>query len=189
MVMTMMEIDDNILVQQCRGGNPRKFQVLVERYKKPMYYFALGMVGNPDDAYDLSQEAFVKAYRSLKRFDDKFAFKSWLFAILSNLCKNALRSAGVRQKYLASDAALAIAQAPDQANPETVLASKRIKQAVWDALGTLDSEAREIIILKHFQDMPYKEIAEVLNIPLGSVMSRLHYARLKLKKALAGVLE
>jgi RNA polymerase sigma-70 factor (ECF subfamily) len=189
MVMTMMEIDDNILVQECREGNLRKFQVLVERYKKPMYFFALGMVGNPDDAFDLSQEAFIKAYRSLKRFDSRFPFKSWLFAILSNLCKNALRSAGIRQKYLAPEEALITAKASDDVNPEKVLADKRIKEAIWKALATLDNDAREIIILKHFQDMSYKEIAEVLDIPLGSVMSRLHYARLKLKNALAGVLE
>jgi len=187
--MTVMEIDDNDLVQECRDGNISKFRVLVERYKKPLYFYALGMVGNPDDAYDLSQEAFIKAYRSLKRFDNRFQFKSWLFSILSNLCKNSLRSAGVRQKYLASDEAIATAAAPADTNPEKALVDHQTKEAIWKALGTLDEEAKEIIILKHFQDMSYKEIAEVLNIPLGSVMSRLHYARLKLKKALAGVLE
>jgi len=184
-----MEIEDNILVEECLGGNLRKFQVLVERYKKPMYFYALGMVGNSEDAYDLSQEAFIRAYRSLKRFDSKFQFKSWLFAILSNLCKNALRSAGIRKQYMTSDKALEIAPADTTSDPEIAYQSKKVKEAVWDALATLDSEAREIIILKHFQDMPYKEIAEVLGIPLGSVMSRLHYARLKLKNALAGVIE
>lgn len=187
--MTVMEIDDNVLVQECRGGNIGKFQVLVERYKKPLYFYALGMVGNPEDAYDLSQEAFIKAYRSLKRFDNRFQFKSWLFSILANLCKNALRSAGVRQKYLAPDEAIASAATPAETNPEKAYADSQMKQAIWKALATLDEEAKQIIILKHFQDMSYKEIAEVLNIPIGSVMSRLHYARLKLKKALAGVLE
>jgi len=184
-----MEIEDNILVEECLGGNLRKFQVLVERYKKPMYFYALGMVGNSDDAYDLSQEAFIKAYRSLKRYDSRFQFKSWLFTILSNLCKNALRSAGIRKQYMVSDKALETAPADMESNPESAYQAQQVKQAVWDALATLDSEAREIIILKHFQDMPYKEIAEVLGIPVGSVMSRLHYARLKLKKALAGVIE
>jgi len=184
-----METEDKILVDECLGGNLKKFRVLVERYKKPMYFYALGMVGNPDDAYDLSQEAFIRAYRSLDRFDSNFQFKSWLFAILSNLCKNALRSAGIRQQYIDSDKALESAPASTESDPEKVYVSKKIKEAVWDALATLDEEAREIIILKHFQDMPYKEIAEVLDIPLGSVMSRLHYARLKLKKALAGVME
>ncbi len=185
----MMETEDNILVAECKGGDLRKFQLLVEKYKKPMYFYALGMVGNSEDAYDLSQEAFVKAYKSLKRFDDKFQFKSWLFAILSNLCKNALRSAGVRKKYLAPEEALATARASEDTNPEKALADKQMKEAIWDGLAKLDDEAREIIILKHFQDMSYKEIAQVLDIPLGSVMSRLHYARLKLKNALVGVLE
>lgn len=184
-----MELEDNVLVEQCLKGNLRKFRVLVERYKKSTYFFALGMVGNSEDAYDLSQEAFVKAYRALPHFDKKFPFKSWLFTILSNLCKNTLRSSTIRQKYLDSQKALANATAVSTSNPEQTYITKETKKAVWDALATLDEDAKEIIILKHFQYMSYQEISEVLSIPLGSVMSRLHYARLKLKKALGGILE
>lgn len=184
-----MELEDNALVAECLTGNVMKYRILVERYKKSAYFFALGMVGNPDDAYDLSQEAFIKAYRSLKRFDVNQKFKNWLFTILSNLCKNSLRSAAVRYKYISSsDSALAEATAPAHTNPETNYITKETKKLVWEALAALDNDDREIIILKHFQDMSYKEIAEVLNIPLGSVMSRLHYARLKLKKTLGGML-
>jgi len=182
-----METTDNTLAAECRTGNTMKFRVLVERYKKPAYFFALGMVGNPDDAYDLSQEAFVKAYRSLGRFDENLSFKSWLFTILSNLCKNALRSASVRKKYIASDKALEEVAAPSETNPEVSYIVKETKKMVWDALAELDNEAKEIIILKHFQDKSYQEIAEVLDMPLGSVMSRLHYARQKLKKRLEGM--
>jgi len=182
-----METTDNTLAAECRTGNTMKFRVLVERYKKPAYFFALGMVGNPDDAYDLSQEAFVRAYRSLGRFDENLSFKSWLFTILSNLCKNALRSASVRKKYIASDKALEEVAAPSETNPEVSYIAKETKKMVWDALAELDNEAKEIIILKHFQDMSYQEIAEVLDMPLGSVMSRLHYARQKLKKRLEGM--
>lgn len=184
-----MELEDNVLVEQCLNGNLRKFRTLVERYKKPTYYFALGMVGNSEDAYDLSQEAFVKAYRALPYFDRKHPFKSWLFTILSNLCKNALRSSTVRQKYMCSEKALANSSAASTADPEKSYITKEIKKAVWEALATLDEGAKEIIILKHFQDMSYLEISEVLSIPIGSVMSRLHYARVKLKKALGSILE
>ena len=178
-----MESPDNELVMACRNGNLRNFQILVERYKKPVYYFALGMIGNADDALDISQEAFINAYKSLSRFDDSRQFKSWLFAIAANLCKNALRAAAVRRKYLGSDGVIDIG-AVNAADPEKCLITKEKKEAVWKALSEIDEEAREIIILKHFQDMSYKEIAEVLDIPAGSVMSRLHYARLKLKNAL-----
>jgi RNA polymerase sigma-70 factor (ECF subfamily) len=185
----VMELEDNVLVEQCLNGNLRKFRILVERYKKLTYYFALGMVGNSEDAYDLSQEAFVKAYRALPGFDKKYTFKSWLFTILSNLCKNALRSSAIRQKYMSSEKALANSSVVSITDPEKSYIRKQIKKAVWDALAILDEDDKEIIILKHFQDMSYKEISEVLNIPLGSVMSRLHYARVKLKKALGGILK
>jgi len=184
-----MELEDNVLVEQCLNGDLRKFRILVERYKKLTYYFALGMVGNSEDAYDLSQEAFVKAYRALPRFDKKHTFKSWLFTILSNLCKNALRSSAIRQKYICSEKALATGSAVSTADPEKSYITNEVKKAVWDALANLDEDDKEIIILKHFQDMSYKEISEVLNIPFGSVMSRLYYARVKLKKALGSVLE
>ena len=182
-----METADNILVAECRTGNKMKYRILVERYKKPAYFYALRMVGNPDDAYDLSQEAFIKAYRSLKRFDEQHSFKNWLFTILSNLCKNALRSASVRKKYIASDEALVETAVSSDADPEASLISKETKKIIWDALAKLDNDAKEIIILKHFQDLSYQEIAEVLEIPLGSVMSRLHYARQKLRKIVEGM--
>ncbi|MCD6162106.1 MAG: RNA polymerase sigma factor [candidate division Zixibacteria bacterium] len=181
------EIRDNVIVDECRSGNLMKFKVLVERYKKSTYYYALGMIGNPEDAYDLSQEAFVKAYKSLERYDESQSFKNWLFTILSNLCKNALRSTSVRKKYISSsDIAFTYTPASAKTNPEISYIKKETKKLVWEALAKLDNEAKEIIILKHFQDMPYQEIAEVLGIPVGSVMSRLHYARQKLKKALEG---
>ncbi|MBD3170635.1 MAG: sigma-70 family RNA polymerase sigma factor, partial [candidate division Zixibacteria bacterium] len=139
-------------------------------------------VGNSDDAYDLSQEAFIRAYRALKRYDGKHSFRSWFFAILSNLCKNALRSSKVRRKFMISDAAVIIEEVPAQGGPVEEYRGKVIKKLIWDALGTLDDDAREIIILKHFQDMSYQEIAEIMKIPVGTVMSRIHYARLRLKK-------
>jgi RNA polymerase sigma-70 factor (ECF subfamily) len=183
-----MDVDDNVLVAECIGGNVMKFRVLVERYKKSAYLFALGMVGNTEDAYDLSQEAFIRAYKSLRRFKQNQKFKSWLFTILSNLCKNALRSASVKRRYIISvDTVLNNAAAPVSCNPEVSYINKETKKMVWEALATLSDTDREIIVLKHFQDMSYQDIAEVLDIPLGSVMSRLHYARQKLKKALGGI--
>ena len=180
----MMEPADNELVMACRSGSLGKFRILVERYKKPAYFYALGMIGNADDALDISQEAFINAYKSLNRFDGSYQFKSWLFSILANLCKNALRSADVRRKYFSASDAIDTAAVSTAGDPEKCLIAKEQKEAVWKALSEIEEEAREIIILKHFQDMSYKEISEVLGIPAGSVMSRLHYARLKLKKAL-----
>ncbi|MBD3233723.1 MAG: sigma-70 family RNA polymerase sigma factor [candidate division Zixibacteria bacterium] len=180
----IMETEDNILIQSVLDGNKLKYQILVERYKKAAYYFALGMVGNSDDAYDLSQEAFIRAYRHLNRFDSRSSFKGWFFTILSNLCKNALRAASVRRKHFVSDNILSLRIASDNADPEQTYVREDIKKKVWNAISQLDEDSREIIILKHFQDMSYKEIAEVLRIPIGSVMSRLYYARQKLKKSL-----
>jgi len=97
-----VEVSDNALIRQVLGGRIKPFKRLVQRYHKQAYLFARGMVGNPDDAYDLSQEAFVRVYKRLNRFDSSYPFKVWFFHILSNLCKNHLRQRKNRQAVITS---------------------------------------------------------------------------------------
>lgn len=177
-------ICDNDLVAQAIKGRVSAFKELVERYQRRAYFYALGMVHNPDDARDLSQEAFVRVLKHLKRFDQKYPFKVWLFHILSNLCKNHLRQRNTHENIVFGwddDRALTI---PDRRNPEAVLDKAELKSQVWKAIGQLPEKFREIIILSHFQEMSYDQISHVLEIPRGSVMSRLYYARLKLREIL-----
>jgi RNA polymerase sigma-70 factor (ECF subfamily) len=178
------EICDNDLVAQAARGRIPAFKELVERYQRRTYFFALGMVHNPDDAYDLSQEAFVRVHKHLKRFDPNFPFKVWLFHILSNLCKNHLRQRKTRENVVVSSDDERTLTIPDYRDPETAMDKTETQAQVWKAIGQLPEKFREIIILSHFQEMPYDQMAQVLEIPRGSVMSRLYYARLKLREIL-----
>jgi len=178
------ERSDNDLAKDAAGGRVSAFRVLVERYQKRAYLYARSMVHNSDDAYDLSQEAFVRVYRHLKKFDPAYPFRVWLFHILSNLCKNHLRQRKTRDAVVIGAGEQEIEAVSPTDNPDIVFHKSETQAQVWEAIGQLPDKFREIIILSHFQDMPYDQIAKVLDIPRGSVMSRLYYARLKLREIL-----
>lgn len=178
------ELTDNALVSQALDGRVKSFRVLVERYQRAAYLFARGMIGNQEEAFDLSQEAFIRAYKNLNRFNPVYQFKTWFFQILSNLCKNHLRQRGNRERVVTSTEITAAAAAPSKVRPDVLFEKNEIQQAVWSAINELPEKFREIIILNHFQDMSYDQIASVLDIPRGSVMSRLYYARMRLREIL-----
>lgn len=181
---TESDITDNTLVSQALNGKVKSFRTLVERYQKGAYLFACGMIGNQDEAFDLSQEAFIRAYKNLNRFNPVYQFKTWFFQILSNLCKNHLRQRGNRGSVITSTEMTAAAAAPRKSRPDVLFEKNELQKAVWSGINDLPEKFREIIILNHFQDMSYDQIAGVLDIPRGSVMSRLYYARLKLREIL-----
>ncbi len=175
---------DNELVLQAARGRISSFKELVERYQAQAYSYARVMVRNSDDAYDLSQEAFIRVYRNLRKFNPAYPFKVWLFHILSNLCKNHLRQKRTRDNVMSSSDEAPDGAIPETGQPDRVYGRSEVQAQVWKAIDALPEKFREIIILSHFQEMPYDQMAEVLEIPRGSVMSRLYYARLKLREIL-----
>ncbi len=179
-----IDCSDNELVKQTLRGKIASFKELVGRYQKQAYFFARGMVHNSDDAYDLSQEAFVRVYKHLSRFDQAYPFKVWLFHILSNLCKNHIRQKKTRDKVVVSSDEAAELAVSGAAEPDRLFSQSEVQKQVWKAIGQLPEKFREIIILSHFEEMSYDQIAQTLDIPRGSVMSRLYYARLKLREIL-----
>jgi len=180
----LAKASDSELMGAVKKGNDKAFRVLVERYKKRAYFIALGLIGDSDDAYDLSQEAFIRIYNARKRYDPKKPFFSWFYTILSNLSRNQIKKRTVRSDYSRQvqseyDPKLDCSDAPD-----VIVEADESKRALWAAIERLSYDHREIIILRHFQDMSYEEIAGMLGIPVGSVMSRLYYARRKLREIL-----
>jgi RNA polymerase sigma-70 factor (ECF subfamily) len=155
---------------------------LVNRYKKNAYFIALGLVGNSDDAYDLSQEAFVRVYKSIDKYNGTSKFFPWFYTILTNLCKNHLKKQDVRKKYLSSE--LAKEKFSQTQESECESEKEGLKQKLLEEIEKLPYKFKEVIVLKHFRGFSYKEISETLGIPVGSVMSRLYYARKKLKENL-----
>jgi len=182
------DIDEKSVILRCQNGDKQAYGVLVKKYMKQAYFTALGLVGSHDNALDLSQEAFVKAFRSLDKFDANKKFYTWYYRILRNLCFNYLRDKA-RHARTFSEMGAGIFEILDKTQDVSQeLEREEVKRAVWKGLAMLKEYEREIIILKDFQEMSYKKIAEILDRPIGTVMSRLYNARKALKVKLEGLL-
>ncbi len=170
---------DIALVMDIKVGNKKALGKLVERHKKLAYHLALGLVGNKDDAYDISQEAFLRLYKSAKTYDESQPFLPWFYTIIANLCRTWLHRRSKRESRIVD-----VSDVPylfvDEDNPEKDLIRRETLARLHKALLELPFDDREIITLQHFRGMSYEEIADLLNIPRGTVMSRLYYARKKL---------
>ncbi len=162
-----------------------EFELLVKNNMQRAYYAALGILGSHDSAMEISQEAFIRAYRSFKKFDHSKKFFTWYYKILRNLCLNFIRDnkSKVDSKYLEQ-----AKYTSDESNPAVELENEETREKLEKAMAELDFDDREIITLKEFENYSYKEIAEALDIPIGTVMSRLYYARKKLAQKLEKVL-
>lgn len=170
---------DSTLVTAIVAGDKNALGKLVERHKKLAFSLALGLVGNKDDAYDISQEAFLRVYRSARTFDSSKPFLPWFYTIISNLCRSLLRRRSVRE-YRTVDLDDISFLLVDHATPEQDYIRRELVANLRQALMKLPFKDREIITLQHFRNMSYDEIAALLDIPRGTVMSRLYYARKKL---------
>jgi RNA polymerase sigma-70 factor (ECF subfamily) len=168
-------------MSQLKRGKTKALAGLVEKYKKQAYFLALGMVGNSDDAYDISQEAFLRVYSSARTFDETQKFFPWFYSIVANLCRNLLRKRRVNAARTVDMADVAHLIA-DRTTPESDYIEDEQKRQLFAAMRKLSFADKEIINLNHFRMMSYDEIASLLNIPKGTVMSRLYYARKRLAK-------
>ncbi len=171
------------LVDTSREG----YEVFVKAHMKKAYYVALGLVGNHEDALELSQEAFARAYQHLDRLQDRNRFYPWFYQILRNLCFSHLRKRRVRQAMsldAGEEGQTMDVPAEDHFDPEAVASRNENKDRVWKAIGQLDEKHREVIVLRHFQNQSYDEMAKMLFCNKGTVTSRLFHARQKLKAIL-----
>jgi RNA polymerase sigma-70 factor (ECF subfamily) len=178
-VMERKDLSDREAVLAVRAGNREAYKAIVERYMRRAYGIAITFVGNAQDALDVSQVAFIKAYKNLKRFDTTRPFFPWFYRILKNVCLDYLRRRSRRREIPLEDAGVLKSEARDH----------DMKQILWLAMEELPLEQREAIVLRYFEGMSYKEIAETLDRPLGTVMSSLHYAKRKLKTAIRAFLD
>ena len=153
---------------------------------KDSYYIALGLVGSHDDALELSQEAFYRAYKNLKTLKPGRKFFPWFYQILRNLCFSHLRKMRLRKTQPIEDSLgrEPAADCNEYFDPELICEQDEVKKQVWQCISKLNEKHREVIILRHFQDMSYDQIAAALFCSKGTVMSRLYNARKKLKELL-----
>lgn len=174
------------LVDKARDGDRRAFNTLVELYQKRVYAIAFGILRSREDAWDAAQEAFVKAYKNLDRFEGKAAFYTWLYRITYNLSIDHLRSRK-RHDTVAFDEGRGLESALDKAghtvghHPDEVADRKELAKVLHDAMAKLTDKHRAIIVLREVEGLAYEEMAEVLGISKGTVMSRLFHARKNLQ--------
>ena len=187
-----MRDEDLGLVERCRAGDLTGFESLVEKYKRRAYRLAYQVLRDQEEALDVAQEAFIKAYQSLPRFRGQSAFYTWLFRIIVNLAMDRHRQRVARQRAFGAEGVpseewerLAPAGGLD---PEDEAARAEQRRRIETALGGLPPHHRSIIILSDIEGLSYREIADVLEIPLGTVMSRLHNARKRLRRLLGPLL-
>ena len=187
--------EDHDMVRAVLDGDAGAYRVLVERYQGRIYAIIYGMVRNREDARDLTQETFVKAYRNLSRFRFGASFYTWLCRIAMNVSIDHLRRQKLRRTELyeegtaSRDADGVISLAHHRHDPGRDLERKELRDRIFAALDTLPPDQKQVILLREIEGLAYKEIAEVVGIPEGTVMSRLYYARKKLQKALKDIKE
>jgi RNA polymerase sigma-70 factor (ECF subfamily) len=174
-----MEGDDHALVEQALAGYKRAFEELVRRYEKPVYYVALRYVRDEQAAADLAQTAFLKAYEGLRGFRWQASFKTWLYRIAINICKNYLRD---REKKRVDS--LGEMDPPSTANPLRELIEHEDQWRLAQAWDRLPDKQRMTVALKVQEGMKYREIAEVMGCSVGTIKANFHHACTKLRAML-----
>lgn len=159
-------------IKLVREGDKEAYSTIVKTYMKRAYFIALSFVKTEQDALDVSQDAFIRAFRHIKKFKAGNDFFPWFYKILKNLCLDWLK----KYKHI-NRIPLENIRLPGSSSPD-----EDIKIQLWKEIEKLSIDQREILILRYFQGFTYQEIAQILDKPLGSVMSSLHYAKKNLRK-------
>jgi RNA polymerase sigma-70 factor (ECF subfamily) len=180
--------DEFDLLLRVRRGDRAAFGTLITHHMRRAYYVALGLVGSHDDAQDLSQEAFARLFRHHESLDPHKSFYGLLYQVLRRLCFNHLRDTRTRNKRLEEKAHWLAEEAKSRANgsdPVKLTELHELRSRLETAIEALSDKEREVLVLKELNGLKYREIGELLEIPIGTVMSRLYSAR----KNLARILE
>lgn len=175
-------LSDNELMQQIVSGDQLAFSELYVRYKDRMYYYFYRMLGNSgEQANDFIQELFLKLIEKPERYNASYSFKTWLFSVANNMCKNEYRSRSIRLEYQEYEAT----QPKVDFLTEKSIETEKVLEKVFETLHDLGDEHRSAFILRYREGFSIKEVSEILDLPEGTVKSRLFYA----KKLLAGKLD
>ncbi len=178
-------LPDEELARRARRDDPDAYALLVQRYQRGVVNLMYRLVGEWQTALDLAQEVFLRVYQTLDAYDDSRPFKPWLYRIATHRAYDYLRHQARRTRVITT-----VEASPDfsgderHTNPQNAVIQGEIRQAVEDIVSSLPVRYRTVIVLRYLEDMSYREIAEALNIPLGTVKTRIHRARDLLRAAL-----
>jgi len=182
-------MDDLKIIESCLLGNTKVFSRLIDSYKNMVYNLSYRMSNNPQEAEDISQEAFLRAFQSLAHFNPSYKFSTWLYQITLNIIRDRFKKKELNYVSLdtpveTDDSELYPQPADFTNNPEQIIDQQEKTQAIQQAILSLPLKYREIIVLRHLQDLSYIEIANILKLPAGTVKVRLYRARELLRKNL-----
>ena len=180
-----MEIEDPELVRRVLAGQTEKFRVLVDRHQQAIFRFAYGLLGNREEAQDVTQDAFLAAFANLNGYDSsRAAFSTWLMTITRNRCINLLK----RNRPVAFDEPDSIVDSTPRGAAEDLISRQELSQQLDRALAELPVEQRSAFVLAEIEDLPYAEIARIEQTSLGTVKSRIHRAKQRLQSLLEHVM-
>lgn len=182
---------ESALVERCRQQDFEAFGRLVDAYQNRLFGFVRRMVPNTDEAADVTQEAFIRAFQSFGRFDGRSSVRTWLFRIAYNLCVDRARKAdrSPDQVGLVEPEGEEIDVVDTRWQPDRLVISDELAEVVEEGLRSMSEKLRSVLLLHDREDMAYEEIANLLDIPIGTVKSRLFLARAHLQKVLTSYLE
>jgi RNA polymerase sigma-70 factor, ECF subfamily len=191
------DVSELDLVRRCQEGQTDAFDQLVTRYRTRVFAMIYNMVHNEQDAWDLAQEAFVKAWKSIGRFKGKSSFYTWIYRIGMNVTIDWLRKREIKAGGAEFDDAIELKEIDPASKtvpkadplPHQRMQHQEIRSRIDKAIAQLSPEHRAVILMKEIEEMQYHEIAETLGCSIGTVMSRLFYARKKLQNSLRDVYE
>jgi RNA polymerase sigma-70 factor, ECF subfamily len=187
--------DDAALIERSRAGDVAAFEPLVEKYRQRVWRLAYNLLRDREEAWDVAQEAFIRAYQALPSFRGQSAFYTWLYRIVMNVAADRARARGARGRAFGTERVpeedwerVLPDQGREDESPDAVAARHEQRQKIMRALDTLPEHHRRIVVLSDLEGLSYREIADTLEIPMGTVMSRLHNARKRLREALKPLL-
>ena len=189
---------DAALIARARSGDRTAFDELIVRYQDRVYSMALRMLGHREDALDVAQEVLVTVFKTLERFEEKARFSTWLYRVTINRCRDELRRRGT-VKHTRPASLDTLTRSDDEgrpadppareASPAESAVARETQEFVAQAIGELPDDAREVLVMRDVEDLSYEEIAGVLEIPVGTVRSRLNRARTLLRDRIRPILE
>ena len=195
--LAQSDVSELDLVKRCQAGDTEAFDELVTRYRTRVFSMIYNMVHSEQDAWDLAQDSFLKAWKSIGRFRGQSSFYTWIYRIVMNVTIDWLRKKKIKGGDAEFDDAIQLREIDPasktvpktEALPHQLMERDEIRARIDNAIGQLSAEHRAVILMKEIDDMQYHEIAETLGCSIGTVMSRLFYARKKLQNLLRDVYE
>ena len=182
-------MDDLKIIESCLLGNTQMFSRLIDNYKNMVYNLAYRMSNNFQEAEDISQETFLRAFQSLTRFNPSYKFSTWLYQITLNIIRDKFKRKEIDEVSLdtpieTDDSEFYLQPVDLTNNPEQIITRQEDARAIQKAILSLPLKYREVIVLRHLQDLSYIEITNILKLPTGTVKVRLYRAREQLRKIL-----